>query len=410
MNRNVFIIGLVWPEPDSTAAGTRMLQLIDLLQKNEYKITFGCAALKTNRSISLESLNIETVDIELNNSNFDLQVKGLNPSIVLFDRYLTEEQYGWRIDENCPDALKILDTEDLHFLRNARHKAYKDSENVTLQYLQNDITKREIASIYRCDISLIISQYECELLTGIFNIDISLIHYIPFLQEPISINTICSYTLFEDRNHFMTIGNFKHQPNLDAVLYLKNNVWPLIRNKLPKAEIHIYGSYVTKRVQQLHNEEEGFLIKGWAEDLKETFTSYKVCLAPIQFGAGLKGKLIDSMLYGTPSITSQIGAEGMHGNYDWNGFIVDGIEQFSEKAIELYENKNKWMQAQKNGVTIINECFEVSLFEKSFIEKIQLFQDNLQEFRMRNFTGTMLKHHTMKSTKYLSKWIEAKNS
>ena len=410
MNKHVFIIGLVWPEPDSTAAGSRMLQLIHLLQKHNYKITFGCAASKTDKSFPLEKLNIQTIDIELNNSNFDSQVKELNPSIVLYDRYLTEEQYGWRVDENCPDALKILDTIDLQFLRHARHQAQKENTNATLAHFQSDIAKREIASIYRCDISLIISVYECQLLTETFNIDSSLLHYLPFLQKSISIDIINSYASYENRNHFMTIGNFKHQPNLDSVLYLKRNIWPIIRKKLPKAEIHIYGAYATERVQQLHNPKEGFMIKGWAENLKETFSIYRVCLAPIQFGAGLKGKLIDAMIYGTPSVTTSIGSEGMKGNHDWNGFIEDDLEKFADKAVELFENKNEWMEAQNNGVTIINQCFEVSLFENEFVKKIQLIQEDLTNHRLHNFTGSMLKHHTLKSTKYLSKWIEEKNS
>lgn len=410
MNKHVFIIGLVWPEPDCTAAGTRMLQLIHLLQKNNYKITFGCAASKTEKSFPLEELNIQTVDIELNKSSFDTYVKGLNPSIVLFDRYLTEEQYGWRIDENCPDALKLLDTEDLHFLRNARHQALKESVNATLEHYHSDIAKREIASIYRCDISLIVSKYEHQLLTETFGIDTSLLHYMPFIQKSISIDSIKSYASYENRNHFMTIGNFRHEPNLDAALHLKNSVWPMIRKKLPKAEIHIYGAYVTERVQQLHNEKEGFMIKGWAQDLKETFTNYRVCLAPIQFGAGLKGKLIDAMVYGTPSITTSIGAEGMKDNQDWNGFIQNDLEKFADKAVVLFENKNTWIQAQKNGVSIINQCFEASLFENAFVEKIQFSPEELINHRLHNFTGSMLKHHSLKSTKYLSKWIEEKNS
>ncbi|MFB0937812.1 MAG: glycosyltransferase involved in cell wall biosynthesis [Candidatus Azotimanducaceae bacterium] len=410
MNKHVFIIGLVWPEPDSTAAGTRMLQLIHLLQKNDYKITFGCAASKTDKSFPLEQLNIQTIDIELNNSNFDTQVKDLNPSIVLYDRYLTEEQYGWRVDENCPEALKILDTIDLQFLRHARHQAQKENTSATLVHFQSDIAKREIASIYRCDVSLIISKYEYEFLTETFNIDSSLLHYLPFLQKSISIDSINSYTSYEGRNHFMTIGNFKHQPNLDAVIHLKNSIWPIIRKKLPKAEIHIYGAYATERVQQLHNPKEGFIIKGWAENLEETFTSYRVCLAPIQFGAGLKGKLLDAMIYGTPSVTTSIGAEGMKENHDWNGFIENDLEKFVDKAIELFENKKEWIQAQKNGVTIINQCFEVSLFENVFLEKIRFSHTELNSHRLHNFTGSMLKHHTLKSTKYLSKWIEEKNS
>ena len=115
---NLLIIGFVWPEPNATAAGSRMLQLIDFFQENGFNITFVSTASKTEKSFDFETLNIQTFDIQLNNVSFDALIKEINPEFVLFDRFLTEEQFGWRIAENCPEAIRILDTEDLHFLRN----------------------------------------------------------------------------------------------------------------------------------------------------------------------------------------------------------------------------------------------------------------------------------------------------
>lgn len=102
------ITGFVWPEPNSTATGIRMLQLIDLFLKKGFTVTFVCAAPKSEKSFNLETLNIQTFDILLNNSSFDSLVKDINPDFVLFDRFLTEEQFGWRIAENCPEAIRIL--------------------------------------------------------------------------------------------------------------------------------------------------------------------------------------------------------------------------------------------------------------------------------------------------------------
>ena len=73
----------------------------------------------------------------------------------MFDRFMVEEQFGWRVAEQCPNALRILDTEDLHCLRKGREKAIKDQALFDKSYLFNDISKREIASIYRCDLSLL---------------------------------------------------------------------------------------------------------------------------------------------------------------------------------------------------------------------------------------------------------------
>ena len=409
MMKQLLIIGFVWPEPNATAAGSRMLQLTKLFQKDGYTITFGSTASKTETTFNLESIAINTVKIELNNSSFDDFIKDLNPEIVLFDRYLTEEQFGWRVSENCPNSLRILDTEDLHFLRNARISAFKQNTKVTLPILMNDVAKREIASIYRCDLTLIISTYEMKLLKKVFKINKSLLHYIPFLVDPIEPTELESFPSFEERAHFMTMGNFKHEPNWNAVLYLKNDIWPLIRKQLPTVEMHIYGAYAPTKALQLHNVKDGFLIKGWAENTETTFKNSKVCLAPLRFGAGLKGKLIDAMKYGTPSVTSPIGAEAMHKNLPWNGFICDSPLDFANKAVELYTKKKVWNKAQKNGITILNECYDKVFYEDKFLERIKKIQHKIEKHRLKNFTGALLMHHTLKSTKYLAKWIEEKN-
>jgi len=355
--KDLLIIGFVWPEPKSTAAGSRMLQLIELFQNNNYKITFVCTASKTKNSFNLEELNIQTFEIQLNNSSFDLFIQELNPSMVLFDRFLTEEQFGWRIAENCPNALRILDTEDLHFLRKARRTAFKNNVEVSLDLLMNDVAKRELASIYRSDLTLIISKYEIKLLKNTFKVNKYLLQYIPFLLNAINLEKLHSYPTFQERNHFMTIGNFKHEPNWNALLYLKAEIWPLIKQKLPEAKMLVYGAYATEKVNQLNDKKDGFLIKGWAENTENIFTNAKVCLAPLQFGAGLKGKLIDAMQYGTPSITTSIGSEAMHKKLPWNGFIADDPKEFASKAVELYTTEKVWINAQQNGIEIINNCF-----------------------------------------------------
>lgn len=407
--KKLLIIGFVWPEPSSTAAGTRMLQLIELFQKNNFNITFACSAAKTTNSFNLESLNIECKEITLNCNSFDKFIKNLQPNYVLFDRFLTEEQFGWRVSEVCPETIRILDTEDLHFLRKSRELALKDNKTDFLEYLHNDITIREIASIYRCDLTLIISKYEKTLLTKFFNINKSLLIYIPFLLESLKLEKLRSYPTFTNRKNFVSIGNFKHKPNWNAVLNLKQHIWPIIKEKLPNSELHIYGAYCTEKVFQLNNNSEGFIVKGWAKDIENVFKHSRVCLAPLEFGAGLKGKLINSMEFGTPNVTTSIGAESMHGNLNWNGFICNDNETFSLKAVELYSSSKIWEEFQNNGVKIINKCYSKKKFETKLLTKIKVIENNLKLHRKMNFIGCMLSHHTLKSTKYMSKWIEEKN-
>jgi O-antigen biosynthesis protein len=403
--KHLVIIGTVWPEPTSTAAGSRMLQLISLFQKHDYEITFLCSASKSDFSFDLNQISVKTKAIQLNDSSFDTEITELNPNVVLFDRFMMEEQYGWRVMENCPNALRILDTEDLHFLRKAREVAFKQNRELVFEDYISDIFKREMASIYRCDLTLLISEFEMQLATKTFKIDTSLLYYLPFLSEVINTNV----PKFEERYHFVSIGNFLHEPNWQTVLQLKK-YWKSIKKQLPEAELHVYGAYVSEKAKQLHNEKEGFLIKGRAESVTNVYSKAKVLLAPIPYGAGLKGKLFEAMQLGLPSITTKMGAEAMHGNLDWNGFITSDEDDFIEKAIKLYTNKSLWETAQKNGYEIIEKRFKKELYETNFMHQVKYLQENLKNHRTQNFMGQILQHQSLQSTKYMSKWIEVKNS
>lgn len=401
--KNLIIIGKVFPEPNSTAAGSRMIQLMDSFLTQNYQITFLSTASISENSFDLSSKNIQFQNILLNDNSFDELIKNLNPDVVVFDRFTTEEQFGWRVSEQVPNAVKVLDTEDLHFLRNAREKAFKQNRNFKHSDLINDVFKRELASILRCDLSLIISEFEMNLLIEKFKFDENILFYLPLFGEVKK-----PKTSFPERKNFISIGNFLHEPNWQTVLQLKK-LSKDIKNQLPEAEIHIYGAYASEKVFQLHNEKEGFIIKGRAECVETVFNSAKVLLAPIPFGAGIKGKLLESMQFGLPNVTSTVGAEAMHGNLDWNGFITDNETEFVEKAVLLYQDENLWRKSQENGFKIIENRFKKELFEAHFIHKIQEISENLESHRNQNFLGQILQHHTLQSTKYLSKWIQEKN-
>nr|BFF38647.1 glycosyltransferase family 4 protein [Tenacibaculum mesophilum] len=406
--QQLLIIGYVWVEK-TTGAGNRMLQLINVFKNHNYTITFATPAQKTENSLNLAELGIEEKAIELNSSSFDNFIMELQPDVVLFDRFMMEEQFGWRVAEHCPKALRILDTEDLHFLRKTRHKQLKKGKQFSTEaLLKSNEAKREIAAILRCDMSLIISTYEIELLKDVFKIDEALLYHLPFLLNAIDEKVVKNWKSFEERKHFVFIGNFFHAPNVDAVLQLKT-IWKQIRKQLPKAEVHIYGAYVTQQIQQLHKPKEGFIIKGFAEDALEVVKNARVVLAPIRFGAGIKGKLTEAMECGTPSVTTSIGAEGMYDNLPWNGFIEDNFEKFANKAIELYTYDILWKKSQQKGIEIINSLYDKEKLGVSFIRGIKKIQENFEIHRTQNFLGSLLQHQTLQTTKFMSKWIEEKN-
>jgi hypothetical protein len=325
--------------------------------------------------------------------------------MVMFDRFMLEEQFGWRVEQQCPHALRLLDTEDLHFLRLARQQAYKAGRDVTLQDLYSEQAQREIASIYRSDLTLIISEAEMQLLTQQFKVPQELLCYSPFWLE---VKAAQDLPVFEQRRHFVSIGNFRHEPNWQAVLWLKQQIWPLIRKQLPTAELHIYGAYPPPKATQLHQPKEGFLVKGWAENASEVIRQARVLLAPLPFGAGLKGKLIDAMTQGTPNVTTAVGAEGMVHQELWSGLLGETAEEIADAAVLLYQDQQLWQQKQQQGFIILAQRFAANEHQSRVWQQLMDVQQQLAQHRLSNFTGAMLRHHQHRSTQYMAQWIEAK--
>lgn len=395
-----------------------MLQLLQVFWDQEYRIIYASPAEASDHAIDLADLGIEAQPIELNNQSFDQFITNLNPQVVMFDRFMMEEQFGWRVEKCCPEALRMLDSEDLHFLRHARHAALKAGNQPIIQpppeYLYSDMAKREIAAILRCDLTLTISRFEMELLQTQFQIPSAILHYCPFM---------CSHhqagfdiPSYEQRQHFVSIGNFRHEPNWDAVRYLKEQIWPAIRQQIPEAELHIYGAYPPKKATQLHNEKQGFLVKGWADEALPVVANARVLLAPLRFGAGLKGKLIDAALCHTPAVTTTIGAEGMYGSdgiqesdASQAAAIADEPAQFVASAIRLYNQPDDWLLASHAASQVIARYFSYDDHATALAEAVQRLMTELPSHRLNNFYGAMLRHHSLKSSQYMSQWIEAKN-
>ncbi len=400
----LLIIGFVWPEPNSSAAGKRMLQLIEIFKEFGYVINFASTAQNLEFSEDLSNFGVITKSIQLNCSSFNEYIKVLNPDIVVFDRFMVEEQFGWRVTESCPNALKILDTEDLHFLRYARQTAVKESRDFRLDDLFSDIAKREIASILRCDLSLMVSKYEMELLLSQFKISKDNLYYLPIFA-----NKLDAIPTYSERDDFVFIGNFLHEPNWDCVKYLANCIWPLLHSKLPKTKLLVYGAYAAQKVLELHKPQQNLFILGRAENAEKVVKKAKVVLAPIRFGAGIKGKLIEAMQCGTPSVSTSIGAEAINDGLNWNGFIRDNPIEFVDAAVSLYQEENIWIQSQKNGFEILEKRFNKSSFNMDFMDVVNSLLENIKQHRNENFIGSILQHHSVSSTKYMSKWIEEKN-
>ena len=413
-----------------------MMQLIQLFQKHRWQITFASPSNLGEHRLDLTQFEIQEKAIELNNHSFDDFIRQLQPNVVIFDRFMMEEQFGWRVENHCPNAVRILNTEDLHSLREARQqylkiqsKAYNTNSNnndqacLDLTPLWNqsaehlfdlmantDLAQREIAAILRCDLTLMISKFEVSLLEKAFKVESNLLFNLPFTYPELKTT---ANNKFENRQHFVFIGNFRHAPNWDSVLWLKESIWPAIRQQLPSAELHVYGAYPAKKVTNLHNPKQGFLVKGWANDALQVIRDARVLLAPLRFGAGIKGKLAEAMLCGTPSVTTPIGSEAMlpenQNHTEWPGFTGETEKELIEHAIELYANENTWQIAQNRGFTLGHQQYQQLQLGDNLMQTVIKLQSQLEAHRKKNFAGSMLRHHHHKSTQYMAQWIEVKN-
>lgn len=172
--------------------------------------------------------------------------------------------------------------------------------------------------------------------------------------------------------------------------------------------MQIYGAYPDSEVLQMTNKRDRFFVNGRADDANLLVAQSRVVLAPLRFGAGIKGKLLEAMANGTPSVTTEIGAEGISEADLWPGIVADDQEQFVSGAATLYADEAKWQAAHEIGFDILQRTFSREHYAESFRGRLTDLIDNLDEHRSSNFFGEMLHFHTLRSTEYLSRWIEEK--
>jgi hypothetical protein len=412
----ILVIGFVWPEITATAASQNIISYMKTLTAAQYPVHFASAASASDLTTDLNQWAVQTHAIELNNDSFDRWITQLQPDIVIFDRFLTEEQFGWRVARALPDALRVLDCEDLHFLRQARHRYYKasgyqpkhaqylSSEFIIApeqsSYLHNEITARELASIYRCDLTLTLSSFEAQLLTSHFAVRPQQVMCIPFIVDDTPV------LLPSQREGFVSIGNFRHAPNIDAVNILIHHIWPKIRQQLPDANCYVYGAYMPPKIKAQHQPQNGLHMQGYAENHINVLSHACVLLAPLQFGAGVKGKLVDALRCSLPSVTTPIGVEGID-HETWPGAVTDNEESFVKAAVDCYQSQGPTID---DCEAIITRNFDSARNAQKLLDGLSDAFENRSKHRTENFMQQMVMHHSLQSHKYMSQWIAAKNA
>ncbi len=401
----ILVIGHVWPQPNATAAGVHLLHILACFHEMNYAIYFTSAAVKPDHFSFPENLAIQSFTTAINDDAFDVILKDLQPSIVLFDRFMVEEQFSWRVKKHCPKAIRVLDTEDLHFLRKEREVRYKAHSNDIIESPISDTAKREVASIYRSDISLIISSVEIKILVERYKVPKSILFYFPLVSDGIKLET----KTFEERKDIFFVGNFLHEPNWQTVLRLKKEIWPKLSKQLPEAALHIYGSHAQVKHLQLSKPSERFIVKGYVDDINAVFNSYKLLLAPIPFGAGQKGKLLKALENRLPFVTTSVGAEAMSLENLNTLLVGNTATDIINKTCNLYKKASLWENSIVEMPDILLKNFDKKVHFERLSTHVNATLNDLENHRNTNITGEILWHHSMRSTEFMSRWIIEKN-
>nr|WP_168710918.1 glycosyltransferase family 4 protein [Ningiella ruwaisensis] len=441
----ILVVGFVWPELRSTAASQNIVSIMRVLEDAGHELHFASAAQQSERFQLEQSqrdilLRIQCHSIRLNCDSFDEFIKHLQPTIVIFDRFLSEEQFAWRVMKHAPNALRVLDLEDLHFLRQARHQYYKQTgysanyfpkpstifEKANQQLLNSDLCARELASILRCDLNLTLSIDEYNILTTRFNVDERKLALVPFIgasfagldidnmdmdnlnADKLTTDALKKSETYNNQQDFISIGNFKHAPNIEAVRILVQKIWPKIRAKLPNVALHIYGAYLPPKIKALEDIKHGIFMHGYVEDHEALFANAKVMLAPIVFGAGVKGKLRDACFASLPSVVTSMAVEGIRFSH-WPGAIADSEAEFVKQAVRVYEDAIEIKSNQALFKDIIQRNFDFTVNQQSLIKALTEACLNNAERRVSDFMQNMTCHQTLAAHQYMSQWINAKN-
>ena len=479
------------PESDASAAGVRTEAIIHYFQSNNS--LFENVWYGTGRNPSKDHphyyfpLNQEEriKDLLVHNKTF------ANVKAVIFDRYYTEEAYSFYFYKYRPDIVRILDMQDIHSLRQMRQDIihqYDKTHDITntptenirhprmtkslmkqlmtvIPEIQQQTTEedsfrftkqktydkfiRELTAIHRSDVTMVCSPTEMRLLQKQLQIPSHKLVLAPFFVSPQSTTTTTTTNQDQKKDiEFVMLGGFLHEPNVDSVQYVNYELWPRIYKQIQNENpsIHIYGAHLSNKLKHriLHqNRNKNFYLHGKADTLDQVFGSAndnnknqtkKILLAPLRFGAGIKGKIIEAWKHNCPVITTPIGAEGMtrhdsisssnlqssneqnhnhnidwSNNYnDWGGLIASDTDSFIDCAVKLYQDEELWYKCRDNGHYLLQSLYNDKYHFDAIQRTIEEAMQNTMNRRKFDYTYGMLWHQTFRSTEYFSKWIETK--
>jgi len=412
----------VLPEPHASAAGVRLLELLRLAHsvgssspKGPTEVHYGTMA-KVKPLVMRDMFEVG-VHFHRAPANEDAELRKVlekaNPDVVVFDTYGAEEFYGWQVEKWCPQAMRVLDMQDMGSWRKIRQEAVlENGASIEESFacrpgLKNPTVVRELGAVLRSDIAIACGSAEYDLLVNQFKLSPNKVAHCPLLfdnrEDPSA--RVPSY---DSRAGFVLLGNYRHKPNHDAVHWTRSVIWPLIRSQIPSAKLHSYGAYTDKASKNLEDPAQGFLVKGLMAKLK-TLGKYRVMLAPLRFGAGVKGKIIQAWSHGTPVVSTPIGSESMGSRHLWGpSGACDSAESIAKEAVRLHEDPTAWYAAQDAGRTILEQSFDPQLAREGFKQVIERKFTTYLKDRDSDVEMAVLCDAKSRATEYLSKYVASK--
>ncbi len=345
----LLIIDATVPEPDKDSGSVRMVNLLRALVELGWKVSFSTEnrAYVAGYTEQLQQLGIEMLYHPWMSepANF-LRDTGTQWDVVMLSRHYVATPLLPLVRHYAPRARIVFDTVDLHYLREERAAELEGSAELRRTAATTKLA--ELRLIKASDITLVVSPVEQELLLS--ELPGARIEVLSNVHEVVG-----SRRSFVERRDIFFVGGFQHQPNIDAVQWFVSEIWPAIAAALPEVRFHIVGSRMPDSMRALASDR--VIAKGFVETLDEYLDGCRLSVAPLRYGAGVKGKVNQSMAHGQPVVATALAAEGMYLINNVDVLIADTPDQFAAAVVRLYQDENLWQRLSEAGLGNVERHF-----------------------------------------------------
>ena len=342
-------------KPDTSAGDLRFVRLLEILTSfAKVELLVPQNRWRNHQDVhywnSLEGKGIRIVDPSLWD-RFELLCTAEHYDLILVEFWHQAEKLVPLIaslKRTQPNLKLITDTVDIHFLRElAEFELNSSDDQSILEGIQTRM-RRELATYSHSDVVIVVTQEDQKAL-------VDKQCTVPTELVPIIVST-SARSANPDPNTILFIGGFKHKPNIDAVLWFVHEIFPRIRSKIPDAIFRVVGSYPTEQILEL-NAIPGVEIVGFVKETIDEINRACVSVAPLRFGAGMKGKVIEALSYGLPVVTTSFGAQGLNATDGKHLRIADEASLFAEYVCECLRNPINANRMGQQGQSLIeNLC------------------------------------------------------